>query len=111
MKILILTLMLSILAACTAQTQPPNRQLPILDASKGIVMGIDWSQTTPPPTTSKAIPPNRKKPVITRPGLVVGVRQTDTLGTHAEKDTQGVIETYLAFADMIFSDPRESHTQ
>ena len=96
MRLLILTLVLALLAACNAQTPPPNRQLPILDPAKGIVIGI----ARPPPTTARAIPPNRKMPATTKTGTVVGVRQ------NAQRD----IKTLLALQSVIHTDTDASRT-
>jgi hypothetical protein len=96
MRLFILALSL-LLAVCTAQSPPPNRQLPILDPSKGIVVGVDTPTTTPRP-----IPPNRKRPVITNPGLVVGVRNAPITpdshipGVYSAKDAQlAILRHYL----------------
>lgn len=86
MKLFIATTAL-LLAYCAAQEStptPPNRQLPFLDPALGIVSGVEVPPApAPTPDTTpvfkpRPIPPNRKKPVITKADIVMAM--SDKLG-------------------------------
>lgn len=90
-----------LLACCSAQEStptPPNRQLPLLDPSLGIVSGVEAAPTpdTTPVFKPKPIPPNRKRPVITKADIVMAMSDklgilVDSLAQRLAADVEGIL--------------------
>lgn len=99
MRLFIITTLL--LACCSAQEStppPPNRQLPLLDPSLGIVSGVEAAPApdTTPVFKPKPIPPNRKRPVITKADIVMAMSDklgilVDSLAQRLAADVEGVL--------------------
>ncbi len=102
MKLFIATTAL-LLAYCAAQEStptPPNRQLPFLDPALGIVSGVEVPPAPAPDTTPvfkpRPIPPNRKKPVITKADIVMAMSDklgilVDSLAKRLAADVENVL--------------------
>lgn len=86
MKLFIATIIALLLAHVSAQeaTPPPNRQLPVLNPSLGIVQAAEVAAEvaatpdTTPVFKPKPVPPNRKVPVISKADIVMAA--TDKVG-------------------------------
>lgn len=100
MKLFIATITL-LLASCAAQEStltPPNRQLPSLDPSLGLVSGVEAAPIpdTTPVFKPKPVPPNRKRPVITKADVVMAMSDklgilVDTLAKRLATDVENAL--------------------